>query len=1353
MRARAEAWVTRAFHLGRTSRLRVTAVIIVAALAVFTLAGFFGVPLLLEHMAQGTAAAILHRRVTVGMIRFNPYTLQLSADTLRVSERDSDEDFATVGQIRLKASWSSLYRLAPIIQELTIYAPAVNIVRYHSHKFNFADLLEIQLPHFRFSVSNIRLNDGQVHFEDRPFNEHHTVDQVQIGVPFIGNLPAETTISVQPSLRMVIDRSPFQLMGEALPFRSTPESILKVKIKALDLRRIAPYLEHLVPINLLGGSLSTKLQLHFMRPASGPVLKIGGTIDMKNVEVRDASNAPLVSFKTASMTLTDVDPMLRTVILGDIEVDGLATHLVRLRGGSTNLTPLAASSAAKKPASVKNPGAEDREGTSFHAFVHSFDLTNSELDLEDETTATPISLALKGVHIGVRNFAYDEQAPAFPFEAQAHLGDGSLGLTGNLDLAHSHVALEATLHKIDLRPVQGLAQRFWSGTLSAGQLSAKAQIQTDFAPDKFDVVVQPADLFLETLELHAPGDAQKPVKLKTLKVAVDRFDLNAHRAAVKEVDLDGLSLSVRRSPDGSVSLDGFLRAGEPQFSAPTVPATKSTGRSTKGSGASIEAQNQPLTTTPTVASKPAPVWQYQIASVAAQNIETEVEDDSTAKPIILNAAPLSVHLKDVSSDLSKPIGLNIDATLKPYGAIKIDGTVDIDQFAAKLHVATTRLDLSPARAYLSRRLNANLTAAALAVDGDLEAVRGRENFALSYRGNFETEVEVPSTSQPIILNAAPLDVHLEDLSNGLSKPIGLNIDATLRPYGAIKIAGNVSIEPLAAKLHVVTTRVDLSPAATYLSGHLKAKLARALLTVDGELETVRKLDNFSLSYRGDAILGNLLLIDKLTNEQFLRCGALIASGIDANFGAGVPRVAVGEVGLANFYARVVLNSNAKLNLGDLTTAPDGAASSISQANLGGGYAEVPTATQQTLTEPPVKPPIDADIRVGGVTLEGGAINYTDNFIQPHYTVDLTNIAGKIGGFSTSLTIPAEVEVRGLINSVSPIEISGSINPLAPKAFVDIKAKADGYQLINLTAYSAKYTGYPITMGTLKVDVHYLVRNRQLTATNHLFISRLSLGDKVQSASAIDLPIALAVKLLKNPRGEIDITVPLSGSLDDPQFSLGGLVLHGVKDLILKIVESPFELLASVAGAESGSGQNLGHVQFPAGLATLTPTAKSQLLTVAKAMQSRPELRLTLTPRVDPSTDRPGLRAVLVDRLVKMQKVEEIKAQGQTANVASLELTPDEYNHYLTLVYQQAQFPKPGNFLGHANSLPPDEMKKVLAEKMKVTDDDLKTLAIARVIAIGDYLDQRIDPVRLAVVPPNIGVSGTHQAGGVDLTVD
>ena len=69
------------------------------------------------------------------------------------------------------------------------------------------------------------------------------------------------------------------------------------------------------------------------------------------------------------------------------------------------------------------------------------------------------------------------------------------------------------------------------------------------------------------------------------------------------------------------------------------------------------------------------------------------------------------------------------------------------------------------------------------------------------------------------------------------------------------------------------------------------------------------------------MLGNLLLTDKVTNEKLRRCSAVRATRSDANIGNGAPRVAVGEAALVDFHARVILNSNAKLNLGELATPP------------------------------------------------------------------------------------------------------------------------------------------------------------------------------------------------------------------------------------------------------------------------------------------------------------------------------------------------------------------------------------------------------------------------------------------------
>ena len=263
--------------------------------------------------------------------------------------------------------------------------------------------------------------------------------------------------------------------------------------------------------------------------------------------------------------------------------------------------------------------------------------------------------------------------------------------------------------------------------------------------------------------------------------------------------------------------------------------------------------------------------------------------------------------------------------------------------------------------------------------------------------------------------------------------------------------------------------------------------------------------------------------------------------------------------------------------------------------------------------------MNADVELSKITLKGGKVDYTDNFIKPNYTANMTDMEGSVGAFGTKSTTPAPVSLDGKINGSSPLNIDGSINPLAPTAFVDIKAKADAVELTGVSPYTVKYTGYPIVKGTLTVDVHYLLDTGKLTAENHIFIDQLTFGDHVDSPDATNLPIRLAVSLLKNSKGQIDVRIPISGSLSDPQFSIGAIVLGAFMNLIVKAATAPFSLIASAFGSVTGGGapQDLAYIEFKPGYSTLTPESQQKLDTVAKALADRTALKLNIEGRVDP----------------------------------------------------------------------------------------------------------------------------------------
>jgi hypothetical protein len=629
------------------------------------------------------------------------------------------------------------------------------------------------------------------------------------------------------------------------------------------------------------------------------------------------------------------------------------------------------------------------------------------------------------------------------------------------------------------------------------------------------------------------------------------------------------------------------------------------------------------------------------------------------------------------------------------------------------------------------------------------------------RINFE---DLSGRKKPMTMAVAPLNIHLKDITNDFAKSFTLAIDGVINRRGSFKIAGNAALKPLRSKLRINTRRVDLVALDPYVTSGLNAKIASAALTMNGAAEVESRGDKLRASYRGDATLGRVSVLDKLTNDSFLKWYALSASGIDVRYGQGAPQVHIASLALSDFYARIILNRDARLNLSDITTNPQQAPVSLTRTKTGtpqpapaptaaapvapGAAAPaVPGAVPSGAAPATTGPSIKANVEVGGITLQGGQINYSDNFIQPNYSADMSDVGGKVGAFGTQATQPADVLLEGKINRTSPIQISGSVNPLVPVAFVDLKVNASDVELTSLSAYSTKYTGYPITKGMLTVDVHYLLNQGILKADNHIVIDQLTFGDRVQNSTAANLPIRLAVAILKDSQGKIDLKIPVSGSLSDPQFSIGGVIWHAFANLLLKAITSPFSLLASaISGVAGGGNQELSYVEFNPGFAYLSPASQAKLDTLSTALKARAALKVQISGRVDPKFDRDSLREGLLDGAIREQKLKDEGGNVDGTDLSSVNVTPDEYNKYLKRVYNAADFPKPRNLIGLSKSLPPDEMKKLIITNTKVTDSDLHALADARANAIRKYMSKTIDPGRLVITPPKLNADGINDQG-------
>jgi len=340
-------------------------------------------------------------------------------------------------------------------------------------------------------------------------------------------------------------------------------------------------------------------------------------------------------------------------------------------------------------------------------------------------------------------------------------------------------------------------------------------------------------------------------------------------------------------------------------------------------------------------------------------------------------------------------------------------------------------------------------------------------------------------------------------------------------------------------------------------------------------------------------------------------------------------------------------------------------------------------------------------------------------------------------------------LSGRFAKTAPVEIRGKVNPLAKDLFLDLKATVRDIELGPLTPYSAKYVGYAIEKGKMSFDVAYKIEHRKLTAANRLVLNQLTFGGRIESPQAIKLPVLLAVALLKDRNGVIDVNLPVSGSLDDPKFSISGIVVRIIFNLIEKAVTAPFSLIANLVGG-GGGGEQLSYVEFEYGRAVPASAERDKLGKLQAALVDRPNLKLDITGHVDPQQDREGLRRYRFDQQVKAQKLKATVKQGAAvASAEQISIAPEEYEKYLRAAYKEAKFEKPRNTLGFAKDLPVPEMEKLMLANTQASDDDLIALANQRAQLAKDAItkDGKVSLDRVYLLAPRLDTKGDDKRKG------
>lgn len=557
-----------------------------------------------------------------------------------------------------------------------------------------------------------------------------------------------------------------------------------------------------------------------------------------------------------------------------------------------------------------------------------------------------------------------------------------------------------------------------------------------------------------------------------------------------------------------------------------------------------------------------------------------------------------------------------------------------------------------------------------------------------------------SAKPEVTLDVTPLNVDLQNFDSLNGSPFNLRLDTGLGKQGKISADGVVNLAPVTAQLNVKTQDIDLRVAQSYINPFIRLELRSGMLGSDLKVN-LKSTDPLALSVTGRAQIDQLHTLDTLKTRDFLKWQQVVVEGLNYQHGDSL---SIDRVNLFQPYARFMINDDRTTNIDDLLI-PQPADSGAKTA------AAKPASNDKPL-----------GIHIGGIAINDGSANFADFSLTPNFATAVQQLNGQIGTIDSRQAKPASVDIKGKVDRYAPVTIKGAVNPFDPMASLDIATSFKRVELTTLTPYSGKFAGYRIRKGRLNLDLHYLITKGQLKAENKVVVEQLQLGEKVDSPDAVSLPLKLAIALLKDVDGKISIELPVTGDLNNPQFSVMPIVWQTLRNLIVKAAAAPFKL---IGGLVSGGGsEDLGTVSFAPGSSDLTKDAEAALVKLSQALKERPALRLEIEGTAAKSSDGPLLAEQRLEREYQYNYYKMLQRRGDKvpAQASLIQVPENEKGPLLEGIYRtrlKTQPPAEWKDLGKE-----ERTAKMRADVIKFwssSDVLLRQLGQDRASSIKDYL--------------------------------
>ncbi|MGR8931079.1 MAG: DUF748 domain-containing protein [Gammaproteobacteria bacterium] len=588
-----------------------------------------------------------------------------------------------------------------------------------------------------------------------------------------------------------------------------------------------------------------------------------------------------------------------------------------------------------------------------------------------------------------------------------------------------------------------------------------------------------------------------------------------------------------------------------------------------------------------------------------------------------------------------------------------------------------------------------------------------------------------SQTKPVDMVLDQLNLNLHDYRNTDAIKLPLQFDGRFNDIGHIKLDGDFGLSPFTVNFAVELQEVKLKTFQSYLDRFLGLELADGNFNTKGNLQ-IDGTQAMQIKYQGEASIGHLITRDKVKNIDFVKWSNLALKKLDID--VAKQHYTIGEVSFEQPYVRFNIKKDGTNNVNDILV--------------------VKTASKSESASPKQIGPenrVEPVISIGKIRFNKGESDFADYSLILPFVVRMNDLAGEVDGFTSSTDAAAKLKLTGKVLDLAAVNIGGSYQFKSGDSNIALSFKHLPLPLV--TPYMAEFAGYKIEKGQMALDLKYSIKKGELSAQNKIFIDQLVLGEQVENPKAVSLPLELGVALLKDRDGKINLDFPITGSLENPEFSVGSMIGDVLVNLITKTVSAPFNAIASLFDSD----EDLSTVGFAAGSAELSDTEQAKLAHVAEALAAKPKLVLEIKGVSYEQLDWPVMRSGALTDILKKMKSGELRDKGEKIRSEYIELSDDEYRRLLAKFFAEV-FPLKIEYSlfgsPRIKEKPDADFYKIARQELEAVmnpdSERLDELAVSRANAIAKYLTEQgsVDRSRIYILATEL--NKTEADGGINV---